>query len=306
MRRLLSQSSVHAAVSLGLCVPVVSLSDPQQPPAVPAASPASDKPPAPARCPFAHLWEWTGSLSLPFGHPSITDIREDPVEYNKSHYPSGLNAIFLSDDVKSYEKTFAGDEGLLENPQDREIVKYANNIISTLQEHGLRRGSSVADIGAGTGYITRMLVSAVGTEGEVWAQEISPGFMSMLEKMKTNEDLENMHIIEGNVKDCGLPVDSLDLVLVCDVYHHFEYPRTMCRSIHSALKKGPKKGRLAVIDFHRDDSKIWSRPKGWVMEHVRGNQEDFRKEIESAGFRLVSNPAIPGITENYCMIFEPV
>jgi predicted methyltransferase len=75
------------------------------------------------------------------------------------------------------------------------------------------------------------------------------------------------------------------------------------RSIHKALKKG---GKLVVIDFHRDDSKIWSKPKGWVTEHVRASQSEFRKEIESAGFRLVAEPTIAGLTENYCMVFEPV
>lgn len=46
-------------------------------------------------------------------------------------------------------------------------------------------------------------------------------------------------------------------------------------------------------------------PKGWVTEHLRASQEEFRKEIESAGFHLVAEPVIEGLTENYCMIFEP-
>ena len=78
------------------------------------------------------------------------------------------------------------------------------------------------------------------------------------------------------------------------------------RSIHRILKKGPKPGKLVVIDFHRDDSKIWSKPKGWVMDHVRADQNEFRKEIESAGFKLIAEPVIPGLTENYCMVFEPI
>lgn len=66
------------------------------------------------------------------------------------------------------------------------------------------------------------------------------------------------------------------------------------------------KGKLVVIDFHRDESKITSMPPGWVTEHVRGSQSEFRKEIESAGFRLIAEPVIEGMTENYCMIFEPI
>jgi predicted methyltransferase len=74
------------------------------------------------------------------------------------------------------------------------------------------------------------------------------------------------------------------------------------RQIRNALKPN---GKFVVIDFHRDDAKITSRPKGWVMDHVRGTQEEFRKEIESAGFRLVAEPVIEGMTENYCMVFTP-
>jgi hypothetical protein len=58
-----------------------------------------------------------------------------------------------------------------------------------------------------------------------------------------------------------------------------------------------------VIDFHRDDAKMSS--KGWVMDHVRGTQDEFRKEIETAGFRFLAEPTIEGMTENYCMVFTP-
>ena len=90
-------------------------------------------------------------------------------------------------------------------------------------------------------------------------------------------------------------------MLLCDVYHHLEQPVTFCKSLHSALRNG---GRLVIIDFHRDDARIWSKPAGWVAQHVRADQKTFQAEIESAGFKLVSEPSVPGLTENYVMIFE--
>lgn len=60
-----------------------------------------------------------------------------------------------------------------------------------------------------------------------------------------------------------------------------------------------------MIDFHKDESKIVSMPKGWVTDHVRGTQDEFRREIEAAGFRLFAEPVIEGMTENYCMVFAP-
>jgi hypothetical protein len=77
--------------------------------------------------------------------------------------------------------------------------------------------------------------------------------------------------------------------------------------LHKSLRKDEGgTGYLVVIDFHRDDDKIWSKPKGWVMGHVRASQTEFRAEIESAGFKLVAEPSVPGLTENYVMVFQPV
>jgi hypothetical protein len=71
-------------------------------------------------------------------------------------------------------------------------------------------------------------------------------------------------------------------------------------------KEAGSTGYLVVIDFHRDDAKIWSKPAGWVMSHVRAPQSVFRAEIEAAGFKLVAEPEVSGLTENYVMVFQPV
>ena len=78
------------------------------------------------------------------------------------------------------------------------------------------------------------------------------------------------------------------------------------RSIHRSLRKDADSGYLVVIDFHRDESKIWSRPKGWVSSHVRASREEFLAEIESSGFKLVAQPEVDGLNENYVMVFKPV
>ncbi len=60
-----------------------------------------------------------------------------------------------------------------------------------------------------------------------------------------------------------------------------------------------------MIDFHRDDSKIYTRPKGWILEHVRASKEEFTSEIESCGFQLIAEPEVSGLTENYVLVFKP-
>jgi ubiquinone/menaquinone biosynthesis C-methylase UbiE len=150
----------------------------------------------------------------------------------------------------------------------------------------------------------RLLSQDVGPSGTVIAGDISPAFIQLLnDQLAKDSRLKNVQVVQGTNKNINFPSDKkCDLIVVCDVYHHFEYPRTTCRQIREALKSN---GKLVVIDFHKDESKIKTMPKGWVTDHLRGTQDDFRKEIESAGFRLIASPEIEGLTDNYCMVFEP-
>mmetsp|Transcript_64273 Transcript_64273/g.144975 ORF Transcript_64273/g.144975 Transcript_64273/m.144975 type:complete len:177 (+) Transcript_64273:576-1106(+) len=96
---------------------------------------------------------------------------------------------------------------------------------------------------------------------------------------------------------------GVDLALLCDVYHHLEYPKTVMRRLRKVMNQNS--GRLVVIDFYRDSAKVTSRPPEWVMEHLRAGQDVFRSEILASGFVLVSEPEIPELRENYVMVFRP-
>ncbi len=90
----------------------------------------------------------------------------------------------------------------------------------------------------------------------------------------------------------NLPPNSIDVVFICDVYHHFEFPKTTLASIKRALKKH---GHMVVSDFER----IEGTTKAWTMGHVRAGKEVFRAEIQDAGFTLVDDKQIEGLKENY-------
>lgn len=72
----------------------------------------------------------------------------------------------------------------------------------------------------------------------------------------------------------------VDLVLLCDVYHHFEFPRPMLASLHAALREG---GRLVVVDFER----IEGVSDRFAIEHVRAGKGTVTDEIKDGGFDLV-------------------
>jgi predicted methyltransferase len=155
----------------------------------------------------------------------------------------------------------------------REIIVKAANI---------RTGMDVADIGAGTGFYTRLFASAVGPKGKVYAVDIAGNFIDEIVSQAEEAGMNNVIGIVNSQKETGLKAGSIDLAFVCDTYHHFEYPRTMLRSIFHALRQG---GSLIVIDFR----KIKGLSSNWVMSHTRANKETIIREIESEGFVLTED-----------------
>jgi predicted methyltransferase len=99
----------------------------------------------------------------------------------------------------------------------------------------------------------------------------------------------------GKDTSAELPVNSIDLVFICDTYHHFEHPFRMMDSIHKALKPG---GRVVVVDFIR----IPGQSREWILGHVRAGQDQVEKEIAHAGFKKLAE-AKGLLKENYLVTF---
>mgnify|MGYP001826699653 CR=1 FL=1 len=226
--------------------------------------------------------------------PAATDPMPAPAEAAAPAEPSeesvqpGINANFLSEDldVERFVRTFEGES--------REIAVHHREILAAL---GLREGRAVADVGAGTGLFLASLAEAVGPDGRVWAVDISPRFVEHLERRAQQEGLSQVQVVRCSEDSVELPAASVDAALVCDTYHHFEYPRSTLASLHAALRPG---GRLVVVDFER----IPGVSREWTLDHVRAGKEVFRSEIEAAGFRFEDELEIPGMEENYLLRFR--
>ncbi len=143
----------------------------------------------------------------------------------------------------------------------------------------LSPGMRIADLGAGTGLFEPIFSTRVGPTGRVFALDISPEFVEHLRQRAFLEALMNVDVVKCPDDATGLPPASVDVVFVCDVYHHFEQPQKNLASIHATLKPG---GRLVVIDFDRVEGKS----SDFVLKHVRAGREQFTKEITAAGFVL--------------------
>jgi ubiquinone/menaquinone biosynthesis C-methylase UbiE len=138
------------------------------------------------------------------------------------------------------------------------------------------RGSTVADLGAGSGYFTTRLARAVGAQGRVYAVDIQQGMLDLLQKTVARERLTNVIPVLGAVDDPRLPPESLDLVLMVDVYHEFSAPQTMLQHIKRALKPG---GRLVLLEYRAED------PDVPILSDHKMTKAQVKLEVEHEGFK---------------------
>ena len=122
-----------------------------------------------------------------------------------------------------------------------------------LRELGLKPGMAVADIGAGTGYYARRMAPLVGANGVVYATDVQPEMMKMLEDGAKKAGLTNIKPVLGGLQSVNLPENSIDLAIMVDVYHELEYPFEVVESLVRALKPG---GRIAYVEYRLEDSRV--------------------------------------------------
>lgn len=152
----------------------------------------------------------------------------------------------------------------------------------------VKPGMTVADIGTGTGYMLPFLGKAVGANGKVFGEDIQADF---LERAKAKH-VANAELIQGTVTDPKLPANSVDIALVLDVYHHFDYPDKMLQAIRGALKPG---AHLVIVDYYKSASPS--------PGHIRAERDDVAAEIEGNGFHLIAKrDHIPNT--QYMLTFE--
>jgi len=137
-----------------------------------------------------------------------------------------------------------------------------------------------ADIGASSGLFTYLFAQEVGPGGKVYAVDINQVMLDNIVRRSRELGYKHVEGRLGSAKGVPVPPGSLDVAFTSDVYHHFEFPQVMLRSIRDALKPG---GAFIVIDFERIPGV--SSPR--TLEHVRAGKEVVIKEVEAEGFRFV-------------------
>ena len=178
--------------------------------------------------------------------------------------------------------------------ESREIYARRSDIVVA---SGAKAGMTVADVGAGSGFMAMLFAKQVGANGKVIAAEVSKVFAAAIAERAKNEGVSNLTTVLGTQTETGLLTNSVDIVFTSDVYHHFEQVAATLGSIKRALKAG---GRFIVVDFER----IPGVSSENTLKHVRAGKETVIDEVLAAGFRLREEIKTLGLKTNYYLIFE--
>ena len=175
----------------------------------------------------------------------------------------------------------------LERPE-REREERGSLLLAALE---LQSHHIVADIGAGSGYFT-FLIAPLVPEGKVLAVDIQEEMLSIMQAKQATNGLMNVEMILGTEQDPRLPRESVDLVLMVDVYHEFSYPREMMEQIVGALKPD---GRVVLVEYRGEDSNVPIKPR----HKMTASQAE--KEMQAVGLHLIENKAM--LPRQHCLIF---
>lgn len=162
----------------------------------------------------------------------------------QDHDPNGTGKFYMGREIALVMGHQAAD--WLERPS-REAEEKTSRLLPLLK---LKPGDQVADIGAGTGYLTRRMAGLVSPGGRIFAVDIQPEMLVLLTNKLTRAGITNVVPVLGEITDPKLAPESLDFIIMVDVYHEFSHPYEMTAAMCRALKKG---GRLAFVEFRKED-----------------------------------------------------
>ena len=181
---------------------------------------------------------------------------------------------------------FQGIGGLERSSREKE-----ENVSTLIQNMKIESNDIIADIGAGSGYHS-FRMAPLAKNGVVYAVDIQSEMLAAINRRIELNKIKNIKTILGNEKSIQLPNNSVDKILMVDVYHEFNFPREMIRSIKNTLKPN---GKLFLVEYRDED------PRVPIKKIHKMSEKQAEKEMDAAGFKLIEN--ISNLPWQHCMIF---
>lgn len=215
--------------------------------------------------------------------------QEDNIDRKYTYKRGDFNGIgkwYMGREI-AYVMGFQGINWL--ERSEREIEEDVSTLIMNMK---IKTNDTIADIGAGSGYHVFKMAS-LAKNGLVFAVDIQPKMLEAIELKKRSKKVSNVETVLGSEKSINLPKSSLDKILLVDVYHEFNYPIEMIKSIKNALKPN---GLLFLIEYRGEDSNV---P---IKKIHKMTEQQSILEMKAAGLKLKEN--IDNLPWQHCMIFE--
>ena len=175
--------------------------------------------------------------------------------------------------------------------EERETEEAPNRLVSAL---GLKPGNQVGDVGAGSGYLTWRMARVVGPTGKIYANDIQPEMIAFLRTNLLSRGITNVVPVLGTTTDPRLPDNTLDLIILVDVYHECDHPWEKTRRMTDALKPG---GRLVFVEYRGEERWIPIKP----LHKMTANQ--VRKEM-ALHPRLAFLENLTNLPRQHILIFQ--
>ena len=199
--------------------------------------------------------------------------------------PNGINKWYMGRQIAHVMSHFGID--WLER-EEREMEENTSLLLKNL---AVKPGMVVADIGAGSGYHSALLSKMVGT-GKVFAVDVEPEMIAYLNARIKEEKLSRIIPVLSTEQKVSLPENTIDMMLLVDVYHEFSFPYEMALSMRAALKPG---GKLVLVEFRAED------PTVPIKTIHKMSEAQAIKEFKAAGFAFDKN--IDNLPWQHCMVF---
>jgi ubiquinone/menaquinone biosynthesis C-methylase UbiE len=175
------------------------------------------------------------------------DGAHPPYVKKAEHDPDGIGVFYMGREIAQVMGHEAAD--WLDRPE-REEEEAPSILVKSLK---LQPGMTIADIGAGSGYLSFMMAKPVGISGKVYAEDIQPEMLDIVKKKAADSGIKNVTPWLGTTTDPKLPAGTVDLMILVDVYHEFDKPYEMVSNMVKGLKKG---GRLVFVEYRKEDPDV--------------------------------------------------
>lgn len=204
------------------------------------------------------------------------------------HDPNGIGKFYMGREI-AHVMGFSGAAWLERDTREKE-----ERLTLLVRSLKLKDGDIVADIGAGSGVISFLMAEQVLPTGKIMAVDVQDEMLARLKKRANKMGLENVVGIKGSSKAPNLPDESIDVALMVDVYHEFEFPFEMMQAISRAMKPG---GRVILVEYRMEDATV---P---IKKVHKMSQIQAKKEVAQPSFNLEWTETIDVLPRQHILVF---